>query len=74
MLLKQIEFPSLLMIFLSILLNKLPWRRHYGYLDPTLASKAKERKKQVLAATERRYLKEAEPQLEEEQQVSAKLI
>merc|ERR1711935_619989 len=48
--------------------------RHYGYLDPTLASKAKERKKQVLAATERRYLKEAEPQLEEEQQVSAKLI
>merc|ERR1711935_898915 len=48
--------------------------RHYGYLDPTLASKAKERKKQVLAATERRYLKEAEPQLEEEEQVSAKLI
>jgi len=44
--------------------------RHYGYLDPTLASKARERKKQVSAATERRYLKEAEPQLEQ-QQVSA---
>jgi hypothetical protein len=31
------------MVFLSILVNKLPWRRHYGYLDTTLASKANER-------------------------------
>jgi len=49
--------------------NELVMRRprHYGYLDPTLASKAKERKKQASAAAERRYLKEAEPQLEQEQ-------
>ena len=58
---------SLLTIFYSIRLNKLPCGRHYGYLDPTLASKAKERKKQASAAAERRYLKEAEPQLEQEQ-------
>jgi len=53
--------------------NELAMRRprHYGYLDPTLASKAKERKKKVSEATERGYLKEAEPQLEQQQQVSA---
>merc|ERR1719464_1967091 len=52
--------------------NELAMRRprHYGYLDPTLASKAKERKKKVSEAIERKYLKEAEPHLEQ-QQVSA---
>jgi Ca2+-binding EF-hand superfamily protein len=45
--------------------------RHYGYLDPTLASKAKERKKSSTATKKRSYLEKIqEPQLQE-QQVSA---
>ena len=35
-------FKKYLTFFLSIPLNILPWCRHYGYLDPTLASRAKE--------------------------------
>ena len=39
---KQIRTPFLLILFLSIPFNKLPWHRHYGYLDPTVGTKAKE--------------------------------